>query len=59
MRWPGREPYAGGYHDYFPSWREFWERAPEDASAVPEPAPVGEFLLRLRGGETPVSVRVR
>jgi len=59
MRWPGREPYEGGYHEYFPSWREFWARAPEDAPAVPEPAPLGEFLARMRGGERPVSVRVR
>jgi len=59
MRWPGRDPYDGGYHDWFPSWREFWSRAPDDLGPVPEPAPLGEFLARMRGGERPVSVRVR
>jgi SnoaL-like domain len=60
MRWPDREPYAGGYHDWFPSWREFWARAPADlAGPVPEPAPLDGFLARLRGGEKPLSVRVR
>jgi hypothetical protein len=59
MRWPGREPYPGGYHDYWPSWREFWARAPDDLAPVPPPAPLGEFLARLRGGEQPLSVRVR
>jgi hypothetical protein len=59
MRWPGREPYEGGYHDWFPAWREFWSRAPDDLGSVPEPAPLGEFLASLRGGTTPLSVRVR
>ena len=59
MRWPDREPYEGGYHDWFPSWREFWARAPEDLAPVPEPAPLGRFLAGLRGGETPLAVRVR
>jgi hypothetical protein len=59
MRWPGREPYDGGYHDWFPSWREFWSCAPGDLGPVPEPAPLEEFLARMRGGTRPVSVRVR
>ena len=59
MRWPDREPYEGGYHDWFPSWREFWARAPEDLAPVPEPAPLDRFLAGLRGGETPLAVRVR
>jgi hypothetical protein len=59
MRWPGREPYDGGYHDYFPSWREFWERAGDEGGPVPEPAPLGEFLARMERGAKPPSVRVR
>jgi hypothetical protein len=60
MRWPGREPYDGGYHAYFPSWREFWARAPEALEPVPAPAPLDEFLARMRGGEAAaLSVRVR
>jgi hypothetical protein len=59
MRWPGREPYEGGYHDYFPSWREFWARAEGALAPVPEPAPLGEFLARMRRGAGPIPVRVR
>ena len=59
MRWPGREPYAGGYHDYFPSWKEFWARSGDTDEPVPAPAPVGEFLKRMRGTAAAPSVRVR
>jgi uncharacterized protein (TIGR02246 family) len=59
MRWPGREPYAGGYHDYFPSWKEFWARGGDSDEPVPAPAPVGEFLKRMRGSAAAPSVRVR
>ena len=59
MRWPGREPYSGGYHDYFPSWKAFWERGGDTGAPVPPPAPVGEFLKRLRGAATAPIVRVR
>jgi hypothetical protein len=59
MRWPGREPYSGGYHDYFPSWKAFWERGGDTGEPVPAPAPVGEFLQRMRGGAAAPSVRVR
>ena len=59
MRWPGREPYAGGHHDYFPSWKEFWARSGDTDEPVPAPAPVGEFLQRMRGTAAAPSVRVR
>ena len=59
MRWPGRDPYEGGYHGYFPSWKEFWERGGDSGEPVPAPAPVGEFINRLRRNATAPSVRVR
>ncbi len=60
MRWPGREPYEGGWHDFWPSYREFWGRAGDHDGDVPEPAPLDEFLLRMRrGAPESLSVRVR
>jgi uncharacterized protein (TIGR02246 family) len=59
MRWPGREWEDGGFHNYFPSWKEFWARAGDIGGPVPEPAPLGEFLKRLRGTAAPPRVRVR
>jgi uncharacterized protein (TIGR02246 family) len=55
MRWPGREPYDGGYHQFWPTWAEFWS-APEGPVAgdaghvagVAEPVPLDEWLLRMR-----------
>jgi len=56
MRWPGREPYDGGYHQFWPTWAEFWSSPPAadadagtDADAdVIEPVPLDDWLLRLR-----------
>ena len=59
MRWPDRDPYDGGWSDFWPSWREFWETGFDAGSDVPEPAPFDEFLLRMRRGEAETSVRVR
>jgi len=59
MRWPDQEPYDGGFHEYWPSWKRFWEGAVDFDSEVPEPAPIGEFLARFRGTDAPVSVRVK
>lgn len=59
MRWPGVEPYEGGFHDLFPSWREFWERGRDLDSPVPPPAPLEEFVKRMRRGVTSPHVRVR
>jgi hypothetical protein len=60
MRWPGREPYEGGWEQFWPTWREFW-RAPRDLdSDVATPAPIDAFLDTMRRGEPEnLSVRVR
>jgi hypothetical protein len=58
MRWPGREWYDGGYAQFWPSWREFWEPGFTPDSDVPPPAPLDAFLLRMRPQEK-TSVRVR
>jgi hypothetical protein len=60
MRWPGREPYEGAFHELFPSWREFWANPPgSDEPEVAEPAPVGEFLKRMRRGAPDPRIKVR
>jgi|TARA_R100000501_G_scaffold17919_2_gene35019 hypothetical protein len=59
MRWPGEEPYDGGYHEYFPSWKAFWERSGDDGSPVAEPAPLEGFLKTMRKDAAPPRVRVR
>ena len=60
MRWPGREPYDGAYHELFPSWKEFWANPPTgDEPEVAAPAPVGEFLKRMRRTTAEPRIRVR
>jgi hypothetical protein len=59
MRWPGREPYDGGYADFFPSWREFWTPGFSADADVATPAPLDEFLARMCPNERGASVRVR
>ncbi|TZG24135.1 nuclear transport factor 2 family protein [Sphingomonas montanisoli] len=59
MRWPDQDAYAGGYHDYFPSWKEFWARAGDDGSPVAEPAPLEGFLDTMSRGATAPKIRVR
>ena len=60
MRWPGREPYEGAFHELFPSWKTFWDAAPDDnQAAVAAPAPAEEFLKHMRGTDSAPSVRVR
>lgn len=61
MRWPGREPYDGAYHDLFPSWNEFWAARP-DKNTLPEvaaPAPLERFLETMRRGAPTPKLRVR
>ena len=61
MRWPGRAPYDGTFHDLFPSWSEFWAQRP-DKDQLPEvaaPAPLEQFLRTMRRGTPPPKMRVR
>lgn len=61
MRWPDRDSYEGGYHELFPSWKAFWENAP-DKNTLPEvaaPAPLNEFLKTMRGDAPLPRIRVR
>jgi hypothetical protein len=50
IRWPGREPYDGGWQQFWPTWAEFWARTGQPDADVAEPAPLEEWLLRLRQG---------
>ena len=60
MRWPDRDVYEGAFHELFPSWQEFWTNAPtEDTPEVAEPAPINEFLKRMRRGAPDPRIRVR
>ena len=60
MRWPDRESYAGAFHDLWPSWREFWDNPPGDEEPeVAEPAPLDQFLKRMRRGQAEPKIRVR
>ncbi|MBB3047667.1 hypothetical protein FHR99_001933 [Litorivivens lipolytica] len=59
MRWPGREPYHGAFHDLFPSWKEFWANKPEGTPEVAAPAPVEQFLKTMRRGTPAPKIRVR
>jgi len=61
MRWPGREPYEGSFHDLFPSWRQFWS-ARSDRERLPEvapPAPLERFLRTMRADAPAPAIRVR
>ena len=59
MRWPGREPYDGGFHKLFPSWETFWNRKGAPEGPVPAPAPFDEFLKTMRGTADAPRVKVR
>ena len=60
MRWPDRDPYAGAYHDLWPSWDEFWMNPPDsDEPEVAAPAPLDQFLNIMRRGAAEPNIRVR
>mgnify|MGYP002630638998 FL=1 len=60
MRWPDREPYAGAYHDLWPSWEAFWAQLPSaDAPQVAAPAPLEAFLTTMRGSAAMPKIRIR
>jgi len=58
MRWPGQEPYEGGFHDLFPSWSAFWN-TPQPDAPVAEPAPYEKFIETMRRGAPLPKVRVK
>jgi hypothetical protein len=59
MRWPGREPYPGGFPDFFPTWERFWSEGFDADCDVPAPAPAEGFLSRVETLGDAFSVRVR
>ena len=60
MRWPDREPYAGAFHDLWPSWESFWDNPPDaDEPEVAAPAPLDQFLSTMRGDAGEPKIRVR
>lgn len=60
MRWPGRAPYRGAFHELFPSWQAFWEHPPTaDEPEVAAPAPLEKFLATIRRGAPDPRIRVR
>lgn len=60
MRWPGREPYEGAFHELFPSWEAFWNSPLNDDEPAVAPAAAAEtFLESMRGTDAPPRVRVR
>lgn len=59
MRWPDREAYEGGFHDYFPSWQAFWARSGPPDAPVAEPAALEAFIETMRGDGAAPRVKVR
>ncbi len=59
MRWPGRAPYDGAWHELWPSWKEFWASPANAHPEVAPPAPLEEFLTTMRRGAADPKIRVR
>ena len=57
MRWPGIENYEGGYHSIWPTWQNFWNSS--EVSDVSEPAPLDQYLKRMRGNSPNPTLKVR
>ena len=58
MRWPGREPYEGTFHDLFPTWKNYWNN-PQPTAPIAEPAPLEKFIETMRRGHPLPKPRVR
>jgi hypothetical protein len=60
MRWPDRESYEGAFHELWPSWAAFWATPSDgDEPQVAPPAPLEQFLTRMRRGSADPKIRVR
>ena len=59
MRWPGREPYNGSFHELFPSWKTFWQKGSQPDAPIEPPAPLERFIETMRRGNDVRSIRVR
>jgi uncharacterized protein (TIGR02246 family) len=59
MRWPGREPYHGSFHELFPSWKTYWDRGGPEDGPVAAPAPLEAFIETMRRGNEVHGNRVR
>jgi hypothetical protein len=52
--------HSGQWYDLWPSWKEFWANPPQtDEPEVAAPAPLNEFLVRMRRNSDAPKIRVR
>jgi hypothetical protein len=59
LRWNGVDWQPGAFHEAFPSWQEFWDKADTSAGEpVRPPAPLYRFLETFRRGAPVPKVRV-
>ena len=58
MRWPGREPYEGSWHELWPSWKSFWANPPAGEPEVARPPRSGPSLPHAPRPTRP-EIRVR
>ena len=60
MRWPDRDFYDGGWSEFWPTWKEFWDATQDLDGPVAEPAELDSFLTNLQGGAPEkINIRVR
>jgi len=55
IRWPGRKPVDGKFHDAFPTYKEFWEA--QSLADTPVTAVVPEHFLRTMLRDQPIPER--